>query len=141
MICYGSGTGTTRERVAVPVGMEAVSAGFPNREGISAHPIANLEGEFAFLHLLECGASVTEGMVNEAFAGLDLLFSVTPHGIQTGKSLLAFYQKFDRYLDEERDSEFGKWKVPPPSLVSAAAAGGAGRGGGAARRGSAALNR
>ena len=113
MLCYGSGTGTTRRRVATVKGCRAIAGQMPNREGISIHAGANLDGDWLPLHLLECAGGINESMVNEGFSEADhILLSPTEHGVQTGVSLLAYYRRVDRWLEEtEFDSEFSPFKV------------------------------
>ena len=122
MICFGGGTGTTRRRVASAPGQPAKSGQIPNRESVSVHPMANLEGDFTPWHLLMAGESLSESMIDEAYANMpEGLVSHTANGVQTGKSLLNFYRKVVKWLETPRDTpnhEFGEWTIQLPIVTA-----------------------
>ena len=121
MICFGGGTGTTRRRVAGQSGKQAKSSQVPNRECVTVHPIANLNGTFGPWHLIFSGESLTDSMISEAFLEMpEGLITHTAKGVQTGHSLLQFYKKFYEWSQETQDTikhEFGEWQIQTPILL------------------------
>ena len=118
MLHYGSGSGTTRRKVAGKASAKGARAkGMLNREGITVHATVNANGVFGPPHLLEGGASITDSMITEGAANMaNGLLQVNESGVQTGETLLEFYKMTDAWLDEEQDSAYGKWTVTRPVM-------------------------
>ena len=113
------GSAGSKRRVGAAAGERPVQGVAENKEQFSVHPTVDANGKWGPLNILLEQTDVTQGVIPEQMM-LDhtgIIVQHTEHGIQTGASFLEYNKRIDSYLDEERNSVFGKWKVTRPVVT------------------------